>query len=898
MSGSTTVVAASLDAAEVEAVLAVVADWTAAGLVHPSLWLDAGASDDVVIVDTSGRRRAPAEEWFARAALTRVRVVVLQVVGGAQPRDVVGAATSRVGRLGLGQHPMVNLVVPGAVDTLVPVSALLDSRLNVMLQARDSQAPGTTSQALPAEHLAMHAAAGLATVGGLWGGMAAAPFDDVPATSGRQVALGRAHTRVLTSQAVLDGLSAAVFRSEGALPRARDAAGHRLNEVATAQGPATAHQAAMGVLGLHAGLTVFREPDPYRPAPQTAVGLLAALRMFFSFLVSAIRSAPRAWVESQVRAVSRRAASAATNALYGANSQYQVVVRGVRPSGQSSTDEDDVSALITSAQQLSALVSPGTTFTVPDTAALWQDVVAVGTSLADGGPVDQAVPMPMIGVDRQLMTEPGLIAEPPGAPAHALPTGLLPGVGALTAAVDDPYVAVQAYRLVEEQLQATPAGEQSTVGLLNATRKSLTAWITDRRTYAWHIGLHLAQQVERARAVLAEALRDEQGGAASAPADVLRTQGKVRTTVLALLAGAVLLCVAAVVLAVTAVLSAVVAGVLVLVVLLGWLGSSVLVFLKGQRALFRWLHERDEQRRRQEWALAAAAQVTTELHRLGVLYRQSRYWARVLGTVVHDPFGVTEARANGDAYPAGLTGELPLSVALGVADFDDDRHGQLAHDARRALLGVGWLRRQAARRLELALDARSRRFRNAEHELVWRDTVESPDGPLADLDRSLGSSAERARAAVQVDGLLVDWLAARSADQGAATTLDDVQPVVTVTAGSAAAASGASFVDPLLRKVSQLDPDGLTDDGQVHRSQFVARTVVAARGVPVTDGSITQLPVDPGVGRSGLDRFVARLDLTEPLPPSRLVAFATTGSADRTAPAPVPAPMTSIPDEV
>ncbi|WP_456545026.1 MULTISPECIES: hypothetical protein [unclassified Blastococcus] len=803
-------------------------------------------------------------------------------------------------RIGLGDLPLVNLLVPATADTVVPVEATLTSRPNVVLQTRDGQGPGAVTRPVPHEELPQHAAAGLAMVGGLWTAMDEAPFDRSGIWPGQQVVVARAHARLLDSRAVLAGLSDAVHRDEGPLPRPRSSSGERLTEVTETQALPTAESAAVGVVDAHAGITRFRPPAAFQAARPKPVGLFSAVWMFLTYLWAAVRNAPRSWVDAVVRRTARGLSAAVTSALFGSDSAYEVVVLGVRPDGSPAAahHEDDVSALVECAQQMAHVASPGTEFAVVDTSVFWSEMTGVGVSLADGSDTPSAVHMPMLGPDRQVVDRPELIVRPSSTAPHGLPVGALPNVSELTIDFDDPYAALQAYRLLGEQLER-PASSDDPLRfqVVDNARNSLSAWIVRQRSYAWRVGLELAQELEAARQTLAEVVRWESADlSATAPRQVLDAQRRSRRFVLASLAVLVVLLSADVALVRLTDLVTWKVGVISGVVLtLVWLFLSTRVFVRNQRELFRWLHVRDEGRRHRQWALDCSVHVAREVHRLGVLYRQSRQWARVLSAVVHDPFGTGVAAPADEPYPDDLSGSLPLATAVGVAEFDQERHSQLVHEARRAQLGVGWLTAQLHRRIEHALSVRSKRYGRAEHRTVWGDPAYNPQGPLAELVRNLGTVEDRRTAAVQADDHLVSWLRALGEDRGLTWSLDEVYPQVTVTAGAVPGTiSGQGFLFPMLRPIDHLDAIGFSATGAASLSNQVERSVLAAVGVPVPPDTAELLRVRSQDARTSMDRFVARLDMTRQVTPDHVSHFASASEPIVPTPGPGEPPSSGI----
>ncbi|MGY1632238.1 hypothetical protein ACI784_11100 [Geodermatophilus sp. SYSU D01186] len=865
-----TLVVGRLQDEPVAEVLDVVRDWTTLELLAPSLWLDVDQDPSAAllsVLDQDGMRAHRAESWLALNGVTGLRIVLLQVFADSEPVPVSDAvARGLLEAIGLSGHPLVNLLVPATSGTSIPVEATLTSRPNVLLQARDGQGPGAVTRAVPRDELAQHAASGLAVVGGLWSAMDEAPFDGSASWPGRHVVVARAHARVLDSRAVLSGLSESVYRAEGTLPRPRTVSGDRLTEVPDVHALATAETAATTVVDAHAGITRFRPPTPFQSQPPRRIRLFDAVRQFLSFLWTVVRRAPISWADAVVRRTAQRLSAAATSALFGEGTSYEVVVLGLRPDGSpASHHEDDVAALIDSAQQLAGVVSPGTEFTAVDTSVFWSEMTAVGVSLADGSDVPSQVKMPMLGADRQVISRPELIVRPETTESHGLPVGVLPSTSQLTIEFDDPYLAVQAHRLLGEHL-GRPAGssdDPSRFAVIDRARHSLGGWIGRQRSYAWRVGLELAQELESARRTLAEAVRWEAADLTGAPPrSVMDAQRRTRRYVLASLAVLVALWAVAGGLVAYDVFAWELGTAVAVLLFLLWLGLSTRVFTRNQRALFQWLHSQEESLRRRQWALECSVHVAGEVHRLGVLYRQSRLWTRALGAVVHDPFGTASTAAEPDGYPTELSGCLPLATSIGVAHFDPETQGQLLHEARRAHLGIGWLGKQLHRRVEGALAARSKQYGRPEHRTVWSDTGYSAEGSLTELVDTLGTAGDQRKAAAEADDRLLSWLRSLAAEW----SLAELHPQVEVTAGAVPGRlTGEAFLAPVLVPATRLDALGFSATGAAALSNQVQDTAIAAAGVPVSMEGARSLGVLPGAERTSMDRFVARLDATRQL---------------------------------
>jgi hypothetical protein len=80
---------------------------------------------------------------------------------------------------------------------------------------------------------------------------------------------------------------------------------------------------------------------------------------------------------------------------------------------------------------------------------------------------------------------------------------------------------------------------------------------------------------------------------------------------------------------------------------------------------------------------------------------------------------------------------------------------------------------------------------------------------------------------------------------------------------------------PVLRPIGHLDAVGFSATGAASLSNQVETSVLAAVGVPVPPNTARMLRVHPGTDRTGMDRFVARLDMTRQLTLDHVSHFTT-----------------------
>ena len=271
------------------------------------------------IVDSAQPRSDPA----SRPAGTD-RAVRSVDRGRRAPGDRVAAASART--------PLVNLLVP--VDRLTGVrpGAVFDSQVNVLVQPVDASGPLAATEPLTGTSptFTMHAAAALATAGGLWTGMQRAPLDDERPWSGVGVAVGRAYFRRLDATPILDRLATEVFGAEGSLPVTRSRVGEPMGVVAPAAQQQAAEAAGYAVLAKHGALTRFRPPPAFQQPVPEKLTFGRAVRLFVFFVGRAIRNAPQSWAQEMIARTRSRIETGATNWLFGDQSRYVVVLTGLQ----------------------------------------------------------------------------------------------------------------------------------------------------------------------------------------------------------------------------------------------------------------------------------------------------------------------------------------------------------------------------------------------------------------------------------------------------------------------------------------------------------------------------------------------------------------------------------------
>lgn len=867
--------------AAVAAVRSILHDWSAVGLVGPSVWIDvgtetSGAPGDValtgLLIDQGVASPIDLRWWIPRNP-GPIRLVALQVL-----TDPTASMTSQevrqlVEALRLPPRtPLVNLLVP--VDRLTGVSdaALFDSQVNVLVQPVDGAGPQAATEPLVERSptFSMHAAAATATAGGLWIGMQRAPLDDERPWSGLGVAVARSYFRRLDGAPILDRLAQEVFGADGTLPMTHSRTREPLGVVAPAAQLPAAEAAGYAVLAKHGDLTRFRPPPPFQPPAATKLGFGQAFRMYFTFVGRAIANAPQAWAQ-ELMDRARTGIENRTNAfLFGDNSQYAVVLSGLQDDRTEGTDQ--AAALQYAAIAILGRLAPGSEPSSTPAPRLWDDTVRTAAALVDGGAPDPSIPLPTRDAGRLVINNPSRIAPRPGTPPFRLPPGS-PGAQFGPIAANDPYHAMQVDRALEAASRTAPAPGQAgpahaaRLASVQQTRHQLAGWVEGNRGTLGAMSTGLAGELDKARSMQAELLQPAPELTEEEKQAPLRAQRQARKMVFVwLLVLIVLVALPAVLAGIDVIGWAVAAAVMVAAVLFSLLGA-VISFQRGQRALMHAIYRLRYASAYRAWLAEHAVTVTQEVVRLAGLYRQSRAWSDVIAEYVHAPFGrLPEAERDG-AVPTTLTGDLPLAVTLASAQFSPRAHEPVVYQARAQMLQADWLFTAIDIRRQLVIEEVKQRTGRDLESRVNLDTTLQAGGPLMSYLAALRDPEVQARARrFALSGLV------RAVDD--AGVRDRLLPTVRVDAGAMHRdESWDALTADLFTPPSQLAYEGFSNTGVTNQSPTVGRSFLAADVAADPRSGFVALPVAPGVDRHQLDRLVVRWDLSHPVTIEELTYF-------------------------
>lgn len=880
MSGTVVVLATRGDTST--AVVDVLRDWSAAGMVDSFAWVDqeelyasAGLASvpATVVEDGKVRRETLGAHLADFRTLSTVRLVAFDAPGTLQATLAQAAANNLRDELGRTGWSVLLLHVIAGTEGLRASEAAWLAWQNLVLAPEDSwdARPNVYSEPLTPEsgltERTEHFATALLSIGGLWRGAGGSPFDAEPVAPGMSVRVTRSFVRGLDASAVSRAAYQQTVGFSGGLPRPRATGGERLPYLTDPQ--AAASSLVGQLVERHQALfSLEREAPPVLRPTDVSIG--RAIGLFWSFLLAAVKGAPKAWAERLLSDVASGVAGRAQRILFGENeSQYRVTVFSRDASGQLAS----VRALAERNQPVVAAVHtlvPNIDLTLPDTDPFWREFVAGALTLADGGAHGALAPVRQ-GADPGVVRDISVIVPSP--------TDAYLQTGALAARIhNQPIEPVDAFtaRRVRRQLEDVASSDPALGAEASRALQDLRDWFRPHaRSYAGQVGdkiasrvMDAAEDVDNNRRILEEAA-GETGISGKIERAQSRLAKKQRFFLLGFL-GAILVIVALLLLSVVA---PVVAAILGLLSLLGWFSGAFLTFFRGQQELFRLMNSREQDAKNAEIAVVNLGHAVADLNRLTILYGQFLQWSSVLGTFLQAPLG-RPVLAKRDLVR--ISRWTNRAAQFAVADADETKIAVALERVSSDLFAPGWLgpvwdqllagapERLGPRGVELA----------ANPAVLFGDPCVDDDAPLrlwaaslreAGVDEALGEDLwRRARSRIVRDsGQLTD------------TLLTDVR---VVGANATAMLSAADFLgavaagsDPRQDRAFRLDlfgPEARGRNAHLVNDSYLMSTAGAAPAESRSEN--VHYAGIPDVGDGGLDQLVLLVQCTAPLAPGDL----------------------------
>lgn len=669
-------------------------DWAALRLLRPVLIVDADSLriDDLTVpcVAITGEGHASAlslqEHLAEMLGVQRVRICAVGEVAAtyvsADLAEASAVATAvRGARPGVQvtQVRVVGMALQGATP---PQDLAWLGWHNVVLAPENSAAPsGGVAPILVGEDDTLrrtHLAGSIASLVALWVNQDGCPLDDRALLPDQMLVAARSFSRQLSAVEVESRLLGNLSDVTDGYPTPQyDGRSTWVVEDEAAAG----RDMANALLAQHS-YVLPRTREMPRPTPPRPIGALESLRMLFSFLGSALRNAPRAFLDAAVNRVSAGTASVAGRFVFGGGpSDFEVVVNGVKSDGSPASWDEIDAALSASVERWGV---PTTHRAAADLSGLWRDYVAGGLTLLDSGVrVKELAPL-VTGSHRAVISRPERVVPAPTDHYAASAT-----VSAFLSGWTVHPVDVLSARLLGDELTKLGEREPQLKSDVASDNARLREWAgRNESSYAGQVGIQLARGVKATRdeiASLVAALEAAQS-AADVPADIGADQERVARKLKFLTLGLAVILVVFVAL-VLGPITLIVGLVLGVLSVFGWLGASFVTFTRGQRRLFAFLHRRRELAAQVETLRKQLADALEDLKRLTRAYRQYYDWSRAFGKFVHAPLGTPAP----EHTPRRLVGRgLPRNVRFGRARPDTSVIEETSLRLRPRLFPVGW----------------------------------------------------------------------------------------------------------------------------------------------------------------------------------------------------------------
>lgn len=838
-----------------EAVREALADWSQAGLIEPFVWVRAersggGAFPHGLEVASGSARRVDLNRvagGYDRP--DTVRVCGLSPVLTGWQSDLQGTDQLLAEGLaqGFGGLPITRLrvLLGREADPARSERIAAEGWHTVCVSPEDSTSPVAghirLTAAQPAGEIAIHAAAALASLLGLWRGEGTSPFDGVPPQPGRVVQLARSFFRRLDSASVEQQLRTQVLRigDDLPLPMYQGAPLASVENVGFALS-----EMSERFWERHQDL-VSPERFPYPDTKAEAISAWQALALFFSFLGAALRRAPANWASALVGKVSSATAGVVAGAVFGSGaSAYEVVVNGVRADGTPAqwNDLEPAAAELTDALDRAG-VPPEHYVRDPQHEA-WRDYTDAALTLADGESRNSALPPTQIGAARGVLRRPSSIV--PGArftdvPKHLDGFAEQPPVPA--------YDVVGVHDLTQrlEGVAADPINGATASKSLHA----LQAWKQQHgQSFATYVGARLAEALTNTRREISTLLQRIMSAADPASEMELAKNSQRRNARVLMIVtwiAVALLAICVVLRTVGFVSTGVMWGIIGGLVVL-WLVAGIGVFLRGQQQLFHLLNARRDLVSRLDIDVKNLRFALRDARKQSDAYAQFLAWSRALGVILQDPYGPDSTSSDG--ADSRLTG-LPHAVGIATAHADATAIADAAYELRRDHFQRGWLTEP------------------------WANVLRSAAASLGPRGIELAGDPEAmfSQPASGRGSLLNDWTDGLANDGVPRAVGDEAMAAVL-----RAAESRPGLVDRLITQVTQ---DGVV----VPAARFLTDLVAADAGIPqvLSDSLLTPRGSTTGLSqvadaklrdrKVGLSRVVCLTQLSAPFPEYELAAF-------------------------
>lgn len=523
-------------------------------------------------------------------------------------------------------------------------------------------------------------AVGVAVQAGIIQGLNEAPSDEEGIDSAKTIRVVRSFVRMADMHEIENELRSATLNVSDTVPDPGDP--NRGSSVPAYADPLAATE-----------MTAKRWADsnqkflrtPLQPLPSTQVstfGVGETLAAFFSFLWQAIIGAPGRWMDSLVHGTKAWAASTVASTVFGADSGIKVVVGGVDSDGLPA----DWRKITAAAHGVRARIPTGSIAgsqpVKRNFSNLWREMVAATCALLDSSPV------PSLGLTQgggYVPNRNDVIPVDGPSSAFVLPVTLNSSFPAGYRL--DPWNVHEidtVCALIQRGAHSGPpnAGATELLGQINQWRAA------NARRFIPAVGAHIVSWMKGTQSDLQFIARQLQQlrsvGNDAAHQQAQKRMGLFMRILLGVFLGVLLLLL---ILGLTSLLGWKVVVPLIVLALIAWFVTSMIVFVRGQREVFRSLATLRARKEELPILEANFAAAIDDLAALGMAYEQYLVWAKVLRGFVANPLG---ASAGGEHTTVHET-ILPAAVTREVFHCDPKAVSMAAAQLRMRIFPIGWV---------------------------------------------------------------------------------------------------------------------------------------------------------------------------------------------------------------
>lgn len=550
-----------------------------------------------------------------------------------------------------------------------------------------------------------HTASTIASVAGLWATASGSPF--VEAAADNRITGNHGYARLVRSyHAYLDAsateneLYDRVFDLEDNLPHPRLSNERRVLDVGDDREAAAKYAAAV----MHRHEHEFVTPTtPLKSTESRSVGAWEAITRFFQFFFRVVIGSPRQWVREIHTAGTKAVATGVQKALYGADSNIEVILGG--QSGKSVRSVEDITA---ASAQLNRDVNDGRDPLDMETKSslgpFWRAYVNGAMTLVDGGQhgagTDDVVG-PNIDKTPAIVSDARWSVPSAG---HAfdgenriLRDTVGSQLGETTIQAYDPYGA----RAYSDALDY--AARNTTNASVHRLKSDFDRWVGQaQHSFGWQMGERLAGKIADARDKVAYC-RDVAAGFEDTRNGFPDEEGVARS-----LAGKLrgILVLWFVLIALVAYLCAshynpgaawalvswdfftwqrsLLTGILISVVLLI---IQMVIFARANRGIFDRIEKRRTLQENEQIVAHDLRAGLAELEKTSRAYSQFLAWSAIVGRVIAHPFGEIATNTRARRHPES---GLPRNTSVSEHTLSEEELARVTDEIRQDVFGAGW----------------------------------------------------------------------------------------------------------------------------------------------------------------------------------------------------------------